>query len=99
MFAAETFEMYCSNRAILIAEDRSLRRDISRQSVLTAQERTADKLVRDIRAAEAALIWTAKPDSILHPFPGMEFLLGGYNPQLEAGPLLTSVEPRKEYYC
>ena len=67
---------YQRERAALIVEDRSLRRDrLVRPSPLELQ---ADQAVRNIRAEEASSIWQQGNDSIPHPFPGMEFLTGVY---------------------
>ncbi|RDB21042.1 Adenosine deaminase CECR1-A [Hypsizygus marmoreus] len=65
---------YKEARAALIDEDRSFRRD--RHSIPSSDEAKADRLVREIRAAEASSIWKQEYPSIPHPFPGMEFLTG-----------------------
>lgn len=67
---------YQAERAALIREDRSLRVDHARAGSYTSAEIKADKIVREIRAAEASSIWSAEYESIPHPFPGMEFLTG-----------------------
>lgn len=59
----------------LISADRSLRRDQHR-SALSSQEEKADTIIRAIRKKEAEGIWSTQHDSILNPFPGMEFLTG-----------------------
>ena len=43
---------------------------------LSELEIQADRVIRDIRAAEAASIWNREYEGIPHPFPGMEFLTG-----------------------
>ena len=67
---------YEAQRASLIDEDRSLRREFLRTDLYTDKEREADKILRAIRASEAATIWNEEHPSIPHPFPGMEFLTG-----------------------
>ncbi|CAA7271498.1 unnamed protein product [Cyclocybe aegerita] len=67
---------YKSQRAALIAEDRSHRREFRRTNLRSEQEIEADSIVRRIRAAEAETIWKEDHSSIPHPFPGMEFLTG-----------------------
>ncbi|KAL4266131.1 metallo-dependent hydrolases superfamily protein [Pleurotus pulmonarius] len=71
---ADILQQYAKAREALIAEDRRLRRDSSRES--SEVELKADKVVRDIRAAEAVSVWWAEHPDIPHPFPGMEFLTG-----------------------
>lgn len=71
---ANTLEQYAKARQALIAEDRRLRRDSTREP--SEDELKADKVVREIRAAEAVLVWGAEHPDIPHPFPGMEFLTG-----------------------
>jgi adenosine deaminase CECR1 len=68
------FSAYQEARAALIHEDRYLRRDT--QIIHSDAELKADQMIRDIRTAEASTIWKQEYDSILHPFPGMEFLTG-----------------------
>ncbi|KAF7344583.1 Adenosine deaminase CECR1-A [Mycena sanguinolenta] len=68
------FEHYKNERAALIQRDRSLRTDHS--EVLSEEEIKADRVLREIRAVEAATIWNEKYSDIEHPFPGMEFLTG-----------------------
>jgi len=65
---------YLSRRAALIQEDRSLRRENKLLQSLTEKEAAADKIVRRIRAEEAASVWGVEHDDIPHLFPGMEFL-------------------------
>jgi adenosine deaminase CECR1 len=67
---------YEAQRAILIDEDRSLRREFLQTDLFPDKEREADKILRAIRASEAAGIWNEEHPSIPHPFPGMEFLTG-----------------------
>ena len=67
---------YEAQRAALINEDRSLRREFLRTDLYSDKEREADKILRAIRASEAATIWNQEHPSIPHPFPGMEFLTG-----------------------
>ena len=67
---------YEAQRASLIDEDRSLRREFLRTDLCSEKEREADKVLRAIRASETATIWNEEHPSIPHPFPGMEFLTG-----------------------
>jgi adenosine deaminase CECR1 len=67
---------YEAQRASLIDEDRSLRREFLRTGLYSDKEKEADKILRAIRASEAASIWNEEYPSIPHPFPGMEFLTG-----------------------
>ena len=67
---------YAAQRALLIDEDRSLRREFLRTDLYSDKEKEADKILRTIRASEAATIWNEEHPSIPHPFPGMEFLTG-----------------------
>jgi hypothetical protein len=65
---------YQEARAALIHEDRYLRRDMHIKH--SDAEKKADQIIRDIRTEEASTIWMQEHESILHPFPGMEFLTG-----------------------
>jgi adenosine deaminase CECR1 len=65
---------YYARRAALVSEDRSLRRENLRASLVTEDEKRADAVVRSIRAREAETIW--KDKSIENIFPGMGFLTG-----------------------
>jgi len=67
---------YEAQKALLIDQDRSLRREILRTELCSDKEREADKILRAIRASETAGIWNEEHPSIPHPFPGMEFLTG-----------------------
>ena len=67
---------YETLRTSLIDEDRSLRREFLRTHLYSDKEKEADKILRAIRASEAATIWNEEHPSIPHPFPGMEFLTG-----------------------
>ena len=67
---------YETLRTSLIDEDRSLRREFLRTDLYSDKEKEADKVLRAIRASEAATIWNEEHPSIPHPFPGMEFLTG-----------------------
>lgn len=78
----ESLGDYHAIRVALIGEDRFLRRDYTWAGSLTSAEMKADKIVREIRAAEATSTWNADYDSIPHPFPGMEFLTGNYSKKL-----------------
>ncbi|KAF9555864.1 Metallo-dependent hydrolase [Agrocybe pediades] len=70
-------DTFLSARASLIQEDRSLRREFSSPNPPRSdKEVEADKIVRKIRAHEAATIWKEEHPSVPHPFPGMEFLTG-----------------------
>lgn len=69
---------YQEARAALIQEDRCLRRDTLVQH--SDAEMKADQIIRDIRTSEASTIWMQQHESILHPFPGMEFLTGMSSP-------------------
>jgi adenosine deaminase CECR1 len=71
-----TTSHYKAQRAALINEDRSLRREFLQTNFYSDKEREADKILRAIRASEAATIWNEEHISIPHPFPGMEFLTG-----------------------
>ncbi|KAF9077125.1 hypothetical protein BDP27DRAFT_1397602 [Rhodocollybia butyracea] len=66
---------YQAERRQLIAEDRSGRLDY-KKGPLSEQEALADKVIREVRAAEASSIWSREYEGIPHPFPGMEFLTG-----------------------
>ncbi|KAJ7510093.1 hypothetical protein B0H11DRAFT_2152419 [Mycena galericulata] len=68
------FAQYKEQRAALIDLDRSLRADHLRK--VSAAEVKADKIIRDLRSAEAVSVWGADHDGVPHPFPGMEFLTG-----------------------
>lgn len=68
---------YEAKRSELILADRALRADHKR-GPLSELEALADQVVRDVRAVEAASIWTREYEDIPHPFPGMEFLTGSY---------------------
>lgn len=70
---------YFSKRAALIHEDKSLRRENNLLQSLTKNELAADKIVRHIRAEEAASIWGVERDEFPHLFPGMEFLTCMYS--------------------
>ena len=67
---------YFSRRAALIQEDKHLRRENNLLQSLTKNELAADKIVRHIRAEEAASIWGVEHEhgEFQHLFPGMEFL-------------------------
>ncbi|KAF8163526.1 hypothetical protein B0H34DRAFT_327265 [Crassisporium funariophilum] len=67
---------YQAQRAALIHDDRSLRREYSRAHLWSDKEIEADKIVRRIRTHEAETIWKEDHPSVPHPFPGMEFLTG-----------------------
>ena len=67
---------YEAQRALLIDDDRSLRREFLRIELRSDKEKEADNILRAIRASEAATIWKEDHPSIPHPFPGMEFLTG-----------------------
>ena len=70
---------YQLQRASLIDEDRSLRREFLSSHLRSAKEIEADKIVRKIRALEAETVWKQDHPSIPHPFPGMEFLTGVFS--------------------
>jgi len=77
MAASCSLSEYESQRASLIDEDRSLRREFSVYTSLKSdKEVEADRIVRKIRALEAETIWKDDYPNIPHPFPGMEFLTG-----------------------
>jgi len=77
MAASCSLSEYESQRASLIDEDRSLRREFSVYASLKSdKEVEADRIVRKIRALEAETIWKDDYPNIPHPFPGMEFLTG-----------------------
>jgi adenosine deaminase CECR1 len=67
---------YQAKRSSFINEDRALRPDHARLANRSAVEVEADKVIREIRALEASLIWDGEHENIQHPFPGMEFLTG-----------------------
>ncbi|KAJ7064832.1 hypothetical protein C8F01DRAFT_983765 [Mycena amicta] len=71
---AHVFERYKADRAALIELDRSLR--IDHAQVLSDLEVKAVRIVRDLRARDAAEVWQAEHPDVPHPFPGMEFLTG-----------------------
>ncbi|KIK59537.1 hypothetical protein GYMLUDRAFT_44494 [Collybiopsis luxurians FD-317 M1] len=66
---------YQAHRDELILADRAQRAD-HKKGQLSELEARADKVVRDVRAFEAATIWTREYQGVPHPFPGMEFLTG-----------------------
>ncbi|KAF5389871.1 hypothetical protein D9757_003578 [Collybiopsis confluens] len=66
---------YQTRRQDLILADRALRAD-HKTGQLSELEAQADKVIRDLRAAEAESIWSREYEGIPHPFPGMEFLTG-----------------------
>jgi adenosine deaminase CECR1 len=70
---------YQIQRASLIDEDRSLRREFLSSHLRSAKEIEADKIVRKIRALEAETVWKQDHPSTPHPFPGMEFLTGVFS--------------------
>jgi len=77
MAASFSLSEYDSQRASLIDEDRSLRREFSVYTSLKSdKEVEADRIVRKIRALEAETIWKDDHPNVPHPFPGMEFLTG-----------------------
>ena len=77
MAASFSLSEYDSQRASLINEDRSLRREFSVYTSLKSdKEVEADRIVRKIRALEAETIWKDDHPNVPHPFPGMEFLTG-----------------------
>jgi len=76
---------YQLQRASLINEDRSLRREFLSSHLRSAKEIEADKIVRKIRALEAETIWKQDHPSIPHPFPGMEFLTGVFSSEFLFG--------------
>ena len=83
---------YRTAREVFINEDRSLRRDRAHDSSkFTAAEIKADQIVRGIRAAESSTIWRQDHESVVHPFPGMEFLTGMYNDFACGGALFSVV--------
>jgi adenosine deaminase CECR1 len=67
-------DVYLTNRAQLIQEDRALRVDRVKLDSLTDAESKADSIIRGIRQEEAISVWAAEHPEIPHPFPGMEFL-------------------------
>lgn len=75
MSLASDLAQYEADRRELILQDRALRADHVRDD-LSQAEINADAALRNIRAAEAATIWSAEYPTIPHPFPGMEFLTG-----------------------
>ncbi|KAJ4483072.1 hypothetical protein C8J55DRAFT_572012 [Lentinula edodes] len=68
-------EEYEANRKELIFADRAQRAD-HKKGQLSELEVLADKVIREVRATEAASIWNREYEGIPHPFPGMEFLTG-----------------------
>jgi len=77
MAASFSLSEYDYQRASLIDEDRSLRREFSVYTSLKSdKEVQADRIVRKIRALEAETIWKDDHPNVPHPFPGMEFLTG-----------------------
>ncbi|KAJ3801503.1 hypothetical protein GGU11DRAFT_769377 [Lentinula aff. detonsa] len=70
-----TLAEYEANRKDLILADRAQRAD-HKKGQLSKLEDLADKVIRQVRAAEAASIWSLEYEGIPHPFPGMEFLTG-----------------------
>lgn len=70
---------FFSRRAALIQEDKCLRRENNLLQSLTNNELAADKIVRHIRAEEAASIWGVEHDEFPHLFPSMEFLTCVYS--------------------
>ena len=70
---------YLETRQRLIAEDRSLRVDAHALANATDAERSADAIVRAIRAEENVSVWGPDAPTIpgsVHVFPGMGFLTG-----------------------
>lgn len=67
---------YFTRRAALIQEDKHLRRENNLLQSLTKNELAADKIIRHIRAEEAASVWGAENTEFPLLFPGMEFLTG-----------------------
>ncbi|TFK54821.1 Metallo-dependent hydrolase [Heliocybe sulcata] len=70
-----TVQEYLSRREAFINDERSLRREHARLLTLSDAETQADRVVRQIRAKEAQMIWSATNDGMQHMFPGMEFLM------------------------
>ncbi|KAH7873630.1 uncharacterized protein C8R40DRAFT_1172422 [Lentinula edodes] len=73
--APSAIEEYEANRKELILADRAQRAD-HKKGQLSELEVLADKVIREVRATEAASIWNREYEGIPHPFPGMEFLTG-----------------------
>jgi adenosine deaminase CECR1 len=71
-------EEYLKQRNALIQDDRKLRREYNTARHRSPLEVKADEIIREIRAKEAASIWTEDHLDVPHPFPGMEFLTGKY---------------------
>ncbi|KZT07988.1 adenosine deaminase-related growth [Laetiporus sulphureus 93-53] len=78
-----SLETYWKQREQLIREDRAQRVDTARIQSLTELEKRADRIVRDVRSAEAKSIWAMDSQSIFdynpedatpNVFPGMAFL-------------------------
>jgi adenosine deaminase CECR1 len=76
MSAVAVLEMYNRQRLEFIQDDRSRRRDLTQHANVTNAEAIAERVFRDLRAAEAVAVWAAEHKDVPHPFPGMEFLTG-----------------------
>ncbi|KAJ4487708.1 hypothetical protein J3R30DRAFT_3430448 [Lentinula aciculospora] len=70
-----TIAEYEASRKELILADRAQRADY-KKGQLSELEALADKVIRQVRVAEAASVWSQEYEGIPHPFPGMEFLTG-----------------------
>ncbi|KIL67962.1 hypothetical protein M378DRAFT_122268 [Amanita muscaria Koide BX008] len=74
--SSSEIETYRAKREAFINDDRSLRRENIWNQQRTEAEIKADSTLRKLRDYEASTIWKEESESILHPFPGMEFLTG-----------------------
>lgn len=73
---SQALQDYLAERDVFIQQDRSLRRENSRLATLSAKEKKADEIIRNIRAIEEVKVWKQDYPDVPHPFPGMEFLTG-----------------------
>lgn len=69
-------DAYWESRKKLIADERSLRRDVARIKNATADELKADEIIRAIRLEEEKSFWSIEHEGVPNTFPGMEFLTG-----------------------
>lgn len=74
---------YLRKREELMLKDRALRYDHATDREPSADEVVADKVLRNIRTAEAESVWdpnrkTEQPHGSQQMFPGMEFLTGAW---------------------
>ena len=79
---------YLDARTKLIAEDRSMRHDLTLLQEASEDERRAEELVTNIKAVEDKSIWSVDHEGVTNTFAGMEFL---------SGPCQTDLNPLSKF--